>query len=160
MEQRIIHSMIIFIYYIIGAYATTDIVRLLKGCSTPINASECFCPVCHKKIALKDQLPIISYVLNHGACSNCGSAIPFSDIFLEIFLFSTMSVITLLLNFSWFSFFASILVYETTKLLCLFFWGRREHDFIRNLLSSIGNNVLLFALTSVLFLLSHVILPA
>lgn len=157
MEKLFIHIMICFTYYIIGAYATTDIVRLLKGCSTPINSPECFCPVCHKNISLKDQLPIISYVINRGTCNNCGSTIPFSDIFLEIFLFSSMCSITMILDFSWFSFFASILVYEATKLFCLIYWGHREHDFFKNLFYSFLNNIFLFTLISVLFLLSHII---
>lgn len=156
MEQHIIHISIYLAYYVIGAYATTDIVRLLKGCSTPVNAPDCYCPICCQKIALKDQLPIISYLKNSGTCNSCGSTIPFSDIFLEIFLFISMSCITFILDFNWYAYVCSLLIYESTKLVFLLHYGHRENEFQKNLRCSLLNNLLLFLLIALLFLLANI----
>ena len=59
MEQLILRIGICFTFYILGAYATTDILRLLKGSAVSVTAPDCYCPICHNKIALKEQLPII-----------------------------------------------------------------------------------------------------
>lgn len=66
MQALIVHFFIIFAFYILSAYATTDILRLLKGSTLPANSAHCYCPNCNSKIALKDQIPILSYFLNHG----------------------------------------------------------------------------------------------
>jgi leader peptidase (prepilin peptidase)/N-methyltransferase len=144
---------VILSFYILGAYATTDILRLLKGCSVAVNEPNCYCPVCNNKIKLPNQLPIISYVYGHGKCRNCKSAIPVTDIFLEVFLFAVMSLITILLNFRLKAFVCDILVYESTKALFLIKYGKREEQFKKNLCVSILNNIGIFAIVLVLFLL-------
>ena len=40
MEINIICFFILFAFYVLGAYATTDILRLLKGNTTSVNAKE------------------------------------------------------------------------------------------------------------------------
>lgn len=157
MGSNFIHFIICFAFYIVGAYATTDILRLLKGCSISVNAPDCYCPICHNKIALKDQLPIFSYFKNHGGCFHCKSPIPMSDLFLEIFLFITLSDISLLLNFSWIAYFLCVFVYQSTKIVFLLIYGQRETDFLRNLLLSTCNNILIFSLIAVFFLLSNIL---
>ena len=79
MQALIVHFFIIFAFYILSAYATTDILRLLKGSTLPVNSAHCYCPNCNSKIALKDQIPILSYFLNHGKCRVCGCKIPPND---------------------------------------------------------------------------------
>lgn len=156
MRILLIHFAIYFSFYIIGAYATTDILRLLKGCAVSINATDCYCPVCNKKIALKDQIPIFSYIKNKGTCFHCGSPIPVSDLFLELFLFATLSVISSALNFSWTAYILCVVFYEITKVLFLLFYGHREKDFMKNLFRSIFNNFFLFSLIAFLFLISQI----
>lgn len=64
MQEYLLYFSLYFVFYIMGAYATTDILRLLKGSTVKVNAPDCYCPICHNKIALRDQLPIISYIKN------------------------------------------------------------------------------------------------
>lgn len=156
MKAIIIRMAICFAFYILGAYATTDILRLLKGSTVAVNAPDCYCPVCHTKIALRDQLPIISYFKNHGSCRNCKSSIPISDLFLEIFLFLTMTLLSILLNFNWLAFALCIAVYEITKIIFLCRLGRRESAFIKNLMISLATNIALFALLAFLFALAQI----
>ncbi|MBR4082997.1 MAG: prepilin peptidase [Lachnospiraceae bacterium] len=155
MQTIIIRFTICLVYYILGAYATTDILRLLKGSTLSINNPDCYCPICNNKIKLKDQLPIFAYIKNHGACHYCKSKIPFGDLFLEIFLFLLMTLITILLHFNWWAYFVCFIAYEVTKLLFLFIYGPRETEFAKNLLRSLGNNMVLFTLLAVLFLLAQ-----
>lgn len=155
MDTYIISFAICFCFYILGAYATTDILRLIKGSSVSVNAPDCYCPICNHKILLRDQLPIISYLLNHGACRNCKSKIPFSELFLEIFLFLTLSLTSVLLHFNVTAYFACILIYECTKLFFLLRFGKRETAFLKNLTVSLFNNLLLFGFIGILFVLFH-----
>lgn len=153
MNTLIINFAIFFSFYILGAYATTDILRLLKGSTRSVTASECYCPICRSKIALKDQLPIFAYIKNRGQCQSCGSKIPLSDLFLEIFLFLLLSCIGILSRFSWTGFVLCVFAYEFTKLIFLLRFGKRETDFPKNLLLSLLNNMILFGIVAFLFLL-------
>lgn len=157
MQTIIITIAICFTFYILGAYATTDILRLLKGCDTPIAAPDCYCPICGHKIRLKDQLPIFSYIKNHGACPSCKSPIPIGNLFFEVYIFTTMSLVSLLLKFNWTAFFLCILIYEGTKLVSLLRCGRRETAFFKNLIISLRNNLVLFLLLAFLFFLYQLI---
>lgn len=157
MQTIIIPLAICFTFYILGAYATTDILRLLKGCDTPITAPDCYCPICNHKIKLRDQMPIFSYFKNHGACPNCKSPIPISNLFLEVFLFAVLSLTAIFLRFNWYAYFLSILIYEGTKLVELLRYGPRQTAFATNLLHSLLNNLLLFTLLAFLFFLHQLI---
>lgn len=155
MKSILLHSAIFFAFYILGAYATTDILRLLRGAVLPVNAPECCCPRCHKRIALWDQLPIFAYLKNHGKCNNCGSSIPLSDLFLEIFLFAALSAAALLFDFSWTGFWLCVGLYETVKLLFILHFGKRENAFYKNLAFSLCNNIFLFCILAFFFALEH-----
>lgn len=147
---------ILFAYYILGAYATTDILRLLRGSTVSVNAPDCYCPRCNTRILLRDQLPIFSYFKNHGSCRNCKSHIPISDLFLEIFLFIGLSGITIISRFSWIGFFLCILFYETTKLTFLLRFGKRKNQFGKNLVISLLNNLFLFTILAFFFALAQI----
>ena len=151
MELFIIRFFILFAFYILGAYATTDITRLLKGSQTPINASDCYCPICGYKIPLSNQFPIISYIKNKGKCSHCHSLIPFSDIFLEIFIFTGCSFISIITSFSWTSYFLCLTFFEVTKAIYILQKGPREDKFLYHLFRSFCNNLLFFLLLAILF---------
>lgn len=157
MQAFIIRFTICIAFYVIGAYATTDILRLLKGSTSSINAHHCYCPICHNKIALKDQLPIIAYFKNHGACRHCKSPIPVSDLFLEIYLFLLLSGIAIIFDFNWFAFLLCVISYEITKAVFIIKNGARESGFCKNLLLSLVNNIVLFTLIAFLFLLAQIV---
>lgn len=153
MKSLILYFIIIFSYYILGAYATTDILRLLKGSSVSVNAPNCYCPYCNTQISLWDQLPLISYFINHGVCRKCKSRIPISDLFLEFFLFVFFCVITFLSHFSWPGFFLCILFYESTKIVFILHFGKRERNFTKNMVLSLVNNLFLFSIIAFFFAL-------
>lgn len=155
MKIIILQSAIFFSFYILGAYATTDILRLLKGCRTPVSAPDCYCPVCGRKIALRDQIPVFSYIKNNGTCKNCKSPIPPSDLILEVFLFLLPSVTAGVLRFSRFSLLLCIIIYEGTKLFFLLRFGKRKEAFGKNLLFSLSANLLLFSFIAFLFALER-----
>lgn len=155
MKIVILHIAIYFAFYILGAYATTDILRLLKGSTVPVNAPDCYCPICNTRIRLRDQLPIFSFFVNHGSCKNCKSRIPIFDLFLEIFLFAALSGTAAVSHFRWTGFFLCILLYEVTKLVFLLRFGKRESQFGKNLALSLANNLFLFAALAVLFALAQ-----
>lgn len=157
MRLFVIHAAICLTYYILGAYATTDILRLLKGCSTPVNASSCYCPVCHRKLSLGSQIPVFSYIKNHGACRHCKSPIPVTDLFLEIFLFTLLTGISCILHFDWAAFCLCVISYEITKAVFILRFGKRENGFLKNLLISLSLNAMLFAFLALLFLMEHII---
>lgn len=157
MENVLVKIAICFVFYIIGAYATTDILRLLKGSTVSVNAPDCYCPKCNNKIALKDQLPIIVYIKNRGKCFHCKSDIPISDLFLEIFIFVCMSAVSLMLSFGWTAFWICVIFYEMTKLVFICIHGKRESGFLKNLLISICNNIVIFVFVAFLFLMLHIV---
>ncbi len=153
----IIQIFIYLTFYIICGYATTDILRLCKGSTVNIWESDCFCPVCGYKLRLVNQIPILSYIICNGKCKQCGSKIPKTEFFLEILVFTTLSTLVSLLNFSWYSYIISFFFYELIKCLFLSFYGIKETGFAKNLLCSLCNNLVLWFLLAILFLL-HTIL--
>ena len=152
MRSVLVHGAIIAAYYIVGAYATTDILRLLKGCDIPVNAAKCYCPRCGKEIALRDQIPIVSYMINGGKCRNCKASIPWTDLFFEIFIFGMMMILTVLLGFRREAFWGCLTLYEGTKLVFILLKGRREKDFERNMVQSFVNNIIIFGMIFLLFI--------
>lgn len=157
MQNNIIRLAICVVFYIMGAYATTDILRLLKGTEIAVSAPDCYCPICGQKIRLRDQMPIFSYIKNHGMCRNCKSKIPFGDIFFEVFLFVTLSVISLFMDYSWSSYVICFMLYEGMKAGMIIICGKRRHEFGKNLRISLKNNTVIFSLLAVLFLLEKLV---
>lgn len=153
----IVKFTIIVSFYIIGAYATTDILRLLNGAHTAVWNPDCYCPICGKKIRLRDQLPMVSYWLNHGSCKWCGSKIPFSDIFLEIFIFAILSLSAVITKFSWVGFVVCVCLYQVVKLFYMVKTGRRKDGFWKNIVFSILANLIIFSLTAFLFLINRLL---
>ncbi len=154
MQLAIIHLSIIFALYIISAFSTTDILRLLSGSETPVLAASCFCPACRKPIPLRCQIPIISYLKHKGACYSCGSQIPKTELFLESFLFCSMTLAAVISGFSWPGFVSAAVLFETTKLCFFCRFGIRKSHFLREFLISLLLNLIIFALLGFLFFLS------
>lgn len=152
MRTLFLYFLLYLSFLVFGAYATTDILRLLSGSSTPVNAAGCYCPICKNKIALSSQIPVFSYIKNKGACKNCHAPIPFSDLFLEVFISLGFSVITMICRFSWTGFFLCICLYEGTKIFYIIRKGTRQQDFWRNFSQSLLNNLVLFFFLGIVFL--------
>ncbi len=155
MQQIVIRLAIVFTFYIVGAYATTDILRLLKGSSFAVSSKDCFCPICKSRIRLIDQVPIFAYIKGRGKCRNCGSKIPKSDFILEVFLFCILTLISFFFQFRMTAFVGCLLVYEVTKLAYLMKYGKRTDHFCKNLVLSLWNNMLIFGMIFVLFIIAQ-----
>lgn len=155
MRGIFIRMVIVYSFCIWGAYATTDILRLLEGAVLPVWKSSCHCPMCKGKIRLADQIPIFSYVYGKGKCRNCGSRIPLSDLFLELFIIAGFTGLSLCTDFSWQCLIACIVGYELLKVACFLIFGVRKEGFAKNLFYSICSNLLIFTMISFLFLLRH-----
>lgn len=156
MFQYLIILCIYLVFYVICGYATTDILRLLKGSNTNLWKSNCFCPICNDKISFFKQIPILSYLIFHGKCSKCGSKIPKIELFTECFVFISLSVLSTLLHFSWYAYFLSFFLYEIIKLFFVLFYGIRETAVIKNLLFSFGYNVVLWFFVAIPFFVYHI----
>lgn len=156
-EQLIIRIAICICFYFIGAYATTDILRLLKGNKQEVNKGGCVCPKCGYRIRLWDQIPIFSYLLQRGKCKKCKSPIPPENFYLEVAMFGYMSFISVLNGFSIWSYLSCIIFYEGVKFCMILYKGGKEEDFKKNLASSIRMNILIFALVGFLFLVANIV---
>ncbi len=156
MFQYFIILCIYLVFYVICGYATTDILRLLKGSNTNLWESHCFCPICNHKINFFKQIPILSYLIFHGKCSKCDSKIPKIELFTECFIFISLSVLSTLLHFSWYSYFLSFFLYEIIKLFFVLFYGIRETAVIKNLLFSFGYNLILWFFVAIPFFVYHI----
>lgn len=158
MHLFIINSSIIFAFYIIGAYSTTDIIRLTGKSPAMVSDKQCYCPGCGRAIKLSEQIPIISYMLSRGKCRGCGTAIPAADIFLEIFFLITLSLTAVISNFSVCGYLACIIIYELTKIAFIIKYGACTDSFGRRLRSSLLHNIIVFGLLGILFFLRFVVL--
>jgi leader peptidase (prepilin peptidase)/N-methyltransferase len=148
---------IIFCFYIMGAYATTDILRLLKGSQLSVWDKNCYCPVCKEQIRLIDQIPIISYIISKGRCRKCNSKIPLSDLWLEAVIFIALSGYSIAYDFSYNSLVVSIVFYEMLKIFCCAIYGVRDNDFFKNFIVSLLVNIAIFGLLAILFLIEHLV---
>lgn len=146
-----IHTAILLALYIISAYATTDMLRLLKGSTGPVLSRDSYCPVCHHALRLRDQIPIFSYFLCRGRCRYCSSPIPVSNLLLELGMFLLTSATALLTGFSWSGYALILFLYEGTKAALLWHFGKREEDFSAQLRDSLLSNLVVFLLLAVLF---------
>ena len=157
MSNLIINIFICFDYYILGAYATTDILRLTKGNSISINEKGCYCPICHTKLKLFRQIPIFSFLVSKGTCINCKEKIPRIELFLEIFIFIIMSLITVLSHFSWYGYAICFLVYQLIKIAIICIKGIRTDRFALYLLMSFLHNIIIWLLIAFLFFLKQIL---
>lgn len=140
--------------YIISAFATTDILRLLKGASSPVLQADCFCPICNHKLFLTEQFPIISYLIRKGRCKYCQAKIPATNLYFEIFISLLLSLIAYLSHFSLTGYLLSILSYEAVKFTAIIHFGKRENDFYKNLLFSLLQNIIIFIILGLLFIIN------
>lgn len=157
MLEIIVIITILFSFYIISAYATTDIIRLTKGNTIPVYAPNCYCSICNNKIRLIDQIPIFAYLVNHGKCHFCKSKIPIFDFLFEVFLFLLFSFTNVAFHFNYIGFIITISEYEIIKLIYILVKGKRENDFFKNLIISLMTNVFFFLLIGLLFFMLFIV---
>jgi leader peptidase (prepilin peptidase)/N-methyltransferase len=157
MAKIVIRIAIILCFYIIGAYATTDIVRLLKGAQLSVWDKYCYCPICNERIRLIDQIPIIAYLIGKGRCRKCNSKIPLSDLWLEIIVFSVLTIYAIASDFSYSSLLFGIIFYEILKIICFLICGTREKSFVKNYVYSLFINIVIFALLAFLYLIEYLV---
>ena len=131
MKQTIVVIALFFIYFHISGLATTNILRLTKGCKTSVLSSKCVCDSCSSKIPPFFQLPIISYLLCKGKCKFCGCKIPVSGLILEVIVLIGMSLITILCMFSVYGVLLSFLFYEIVRIAVIIKHGKRADSFIK-----------------------------
>lgn len=148
-----VYSILFLAYYVLGAYATTDILRLLKGSTIPVWCKDCYCPICEHKLRLTDQFPIISYLLSKGKCRYCATPIPLSNLIPELLFFTGFSLLNILTCFQWKSYLLSVATYEVLKILAIVWYGPREDHFTKNLFISLLQNIIIFSILAFFFLI-------
>lgn len=144
---------IILSYYVIGAYATTDIIRLTGGNDLSVLDSSCYCPICHHRLKLTEQLPIFSYLFHRGRCAYCNSVIPLRELLFEITIFAIPSAIAFVLSFSYTALLVNIILYETFKLVYICIKGKRSQNFGKNLVLSVLTNIPVFLIQAFIYFL-------
>ena len=148
---------IILAFFVLSAYATTDIIRLLKGSTVPVYAPDCYCPECNNKIRLIDQVPIFAYIVNRGKCHYCKCKIPLNDILLEVLLVSVFTITNVITGFSIWSYFITVAEYELTKLIFIITKGKRKDAFLKNLTISLITNLFVFLLVGMLYVMLKIV---
>ena len=156
--QILLNSLTIIAFFVVGAYATTDIKRLAQGSTTSINDPSCYCDSCNAKLSLVDQIPLISYILFKGHCRHCNAKIPFSEFLFEFAIGITLSIIAFCFSFSMIGYFAVVLCYEGIKLFYLLINGIRKNGFSKEIKCSSANNIVIFLIIGFLFLLHNAVM--
>lgn len=98
-----------------GAYFGTTDYRIRND--KKLMTKDCFCPICHHKLSITQQIPIVSWVYLRGRCYYCNAPIPFRYPLIEggfILYYVTSFLLFLrrpaIIPFAWFGFVCSILV--------------------------------------------------
>ncbi len=157
MEKVIVLFFIHFSYYAIGALATTNIMRLLKGATSRQNDIHCVCGNCNHIIPVYRQIPVVSYLISHGECRYCGSKIPIMNTMLEITVFIIMSVITAIFKYSPLGVLMSFLAYELIRVFMLVKYGHRTDRFVREYLIAVMYVVINLGLVEFMSLLYAIV---
>ena len=130
-DQIIIIVSFFLIYFHISGLATTNMLRLTAGNTTPVLASKCYCDSCGAAIPPLLQLPIISYIVCKGKCKNCGVQIPRFPLMLELIVLMGMFLITVALKCTTFAVTMSYLFYELVRIAVIVRLGKRSTQFAK-----------------------------
>ena len=150
----IIYIAIILSYYFISGMATTNILRLLKGSVNRQNTLHCYCDNCGHIIPVYHQFPIFSYFASKRKCRYCGTPIPFSNTAMEIAVFATMSLVTILLRFQLLGIVLSFVAYEVIRIIMLIRFGKRTDHFITEYIIALLYMLIAFLLVMFMCLLA------
>ena len=143
----------ILIFYVLGAYATTDIKRLSEDSSVSVTDGKCYCPHCHYEIPLWRQIPLLSYIFSKGKCANCAAPIPYDEPLLEAVILLGCTLIIFAGHFSIPAIFLTAIFYESVKTVYLLRKGIRRQSFLKQLLMSLLFNLFLFILIGLILLI-------
>lgn len=146
----IARSAIILVYYFLGAYGTTDILRLKYGARDSVDDNEAHCPSCGHKLTLLEQIPIFAFIIHKGKCRYCHAPIPVEHEIIEVLIFAVMTVITLAVDFSWIGCLLCIFFYESLKYIYLRLFGKKE-GFKSELIRSIRSNIIIFLIYIIIY---------
>ena len=155
MSYRIIYAAIILSYYCISGMATTNILRLLKGSTARQNDLHCYCGHCGHLIPLYRQFPIFTYFLSNKKCRYCGARIPFSNTAVELIVFGTMSLITLLFNFRLSGIIMSFIAYEIIRLIMILRLRHRTDHFVKEYIIAVAYMLVAFLLVLFMAVLAN-----
>ncbi len=142
-------------FYFLGAYATTDILRLSQQQEKNVSDSKCYCPSCGHELTLLDQVPIFAFIFLGGKCRYCKTPIPKGNFILELVVFIIMSVVSTVLNFSAIALIIDIIFYEILKHAAVIRTTYKKPTLVKELLISYLVNLLLFAIVGFLFLIHN-----
>ena len=67
----------------IGSFINVVVYRIQKNLSIIIPRS--FCPSCKNKLSIRENIPLISYLIQRGKCLHCDSSISFRYPIIEFF---------------------------------------------------------------------------
>lgn len=151
MFQLLIKITICMAFYVIGAYATTDILRLLKGHPVSVGNNDCFCESCGCKLTLRQQIPVLSYLACGGKCKNCGHAISPGNFILEVLFTAVFILAAVIADFRPSVWLFCIVFYESVKLFCVIYRGKRGRELAKGMFLSLLGNAVNFSLVGVLF---------
>lgn len=101
---------------IIGSFLNVLIYRLPRKESILFPASHC--PICHHSLRIRDNIPIMSYLMLRGHCFHCQSLIPIRYFLVE--LISAMSWVVLYFKFGLSIDFALQLVLISILIVCTY----------------------------------------
>ena len=103
----------IFLFGIcIGSFLNVVVYRLQNDLS--IITPRSFCPKCKKKLTIRENIPLISYLFQRGKCLNCNAYISFRYPFIElitgvlfvVFVYSSPTLYSSNINLSFVNFFS------------------------------------------------------
>ena len=154
--KSILYISIILASYIISAYATTDISRLVSDTKQKYFTLDCYCPNCSHKLSAIDQIPVFSFYINHGKCKYCKTQIPLLDHMLEVGLFLFFTFSNILFKFSLTAFTIQVLCYEVIKIFIVPFY-KKQLPAISHIFTSLVLNILIFGIYSFMFILLKLI---
>ena len=145
-EIKIVYILAIIFYLLfflsIGSFLNVLIYRLPKGLSIIKNSSHC--PNCGYKIKWYENIPIISYLLLRGKCSNCKEKIAIRYFIVEILslLIAIISLIRFDLSYT------SIIVTLLLEIFVVIFYIDKNEMIIPDVLNII---ILILSIISLFF---------
>ena len=82
MTTVLVHVMFTLAGLVVGSFLNTVIVRV--PAKEPLMAGKSRCPLCDAQIPLRDNIPLVSFVLLRARCRSCRGTIPFAYPLVEV----------------------------------------------------------------------------
>ncbi len=142
---------VVFAHYVIGAYGTTDMIRLKNGSDLSVDNEKAYCPSCGHELALYEQIPIISFIVYKGKCRYCGEPIPPEHEVIETSVFVGMTLIAIASGFSRWGLILNVIFYEGLKFLFLMIGKKRGVTSKKEVMKSLKKNTAVFLLYGLIY---------